>query len=732
MDRSTNINRFLDQKIANGRFIVKQRLGSGSFGEIFSGVDLHRNNKDVAIKLEPVRTRHPQLLYESKIYRLLHTNNTLQMAGGGPQQQGAAGGAGGGGVAGGVGAAVGVGTAAMGSQQQQQQMYSVSTANNSSGNGGGGGMGMGMVPAGPGASSNNVSSGINNNHNNVSGSAAPFHPQQFGIGGAMGSGFEMNSSPALAGSHPNMTGMPQQQQAMAMGGGYGPNGAPLPGLLPFQHQNHQMQQAQMGMYPMGGGGGGGGMGMLPSSPMGPQSNQNWQPPGMGGNNNNSGPMMGMGGMGGFGGGMGGQPPAGAPFDSSGMGPNHNQNPLMGMGHMQQQQQQQQQMMMGQGGGYPQQQFAPQQQFGGGGGPAPQQPQQPFAPPNFLAANTSNFSPNGMMPGGGGGPMNGGQQQQMAGQPAPADSALMTSGGGSSIGLSFTNYVVGIPEIHYFGVEGDYNVMVIDLCGPSLEDLFCYCGRKFSLKTICLLADQLLHRIQFLHSKYLVHRDLKPENFVMGVRDRAHHVNLIDYGLSKRYWDTRNNQHAPYMEGKPLTGTARYCSVNTHLGIEQSRRDDLESIGYIILYFYKGSLPWQGIRAVEPSQKTIRIGEKKISIGIEYLCRDEPPPFMRYMRYCRGLRFEETPDYLWCRRLFSDLAEKEGLARDWVFDWVEKRQRERALEESQSINGSMMDGHGSSITGLTNNPNLNSRLSFYNNESSNNTVRANEMSHRSLI
>jgi len=191
----------------------------------------------------------------------------------------------------------------------------------------------------------------------------------------------------------------------------------------------------------------------------------------------------------------------------------------------------------------------------------------------------------------------------------------------------------------------------------------------------MLADQMMQRMEFVHRKQLIHRDIKPENFVMGLVEKAHHLHLIDFGLSKRYWDTRTSQHIPYKEGKPLTGTARYCSVNTHLGIEQSRRDDLESIGYLLLYLYKGHLPWQGIRVADPSQKTVRIGEKKISIGLDFLCRDEHPQFLKYMKYARGLKFEETPDYDWCRQNFRELFEKEGLTRDWIFDWVDKRTRE---------------------------------------------------------
>lgn len=149
-------------------------------------------------------------------------------------------------------------------------------------------------------------------------------------------------------------------------------------------------------------------------------------------------------------------------------------------------------------------------------------------------------------------------------------------------------------MHWFGVEGDYNAMVMDLLGQSLEDLFTQSKRMFSLKTVLMLADQILQRIEFLHQNHFIHRDIKPDNFLMGLGKTKHIVYIIDFGLSKRYRDPKTGEHIQYKDGKELTGTARYASVNTHLGIEQSRRDDLESIGYILIYLLKGSLPWMGL------------------------------------------------------------------------------------------------------------------------------------------
>ncbi|XP_052112915.1 uncharacterized protein LOC107473802 isoform X4 [Arachis duranensis] len=228
---------------------------------------------------------------------------------------------------------------------------------------------------------------------------------------------------------------------------------------------------------------------------------------------------------------------------------------------------------------------------------------------------------------------------------------------------------GIPHLKWFGVEGDYNVMVIDLLGPSLEDLFNYCNRKFSLKTVLMLADQLINRVEYMHSRGFLHRDIKPDNFLMGLGRKANQVYIIDYGLAKKYRDLQTHRHIPYRENKNLTGTARYASVNTHLGIEQSRRDDLESLGYVLMYFLRGSLPWQGLKAGNKKQKYDRISEKKVSTPIEVLCKSYPAEFVSYFHYCRSLRFEDKPDYSYLKRLFRDLFIREGHQFDYVFDWT---------------------------------------------------------------
>ncbi|XP_077254196.1 casein kinase 1-like protein 2 [Tasmannia lanceolata] len=228
---------------------------------------------------------------------------------------------------------------------------------------------------------------------------------------------------------------------------------------------------------------------------------------------------------------------------------------------------------------------------------------------------------------------------------------------------------GIPNVRWFGVEGDYNVLVMDLLGPSLEDLFNFCSRKLSLKSVLMLADQMINRVEFVHAKSFLHRDIKPDNFLMGLGRRANQVYVIDFGLAKKYRDTSTHQHIPYRENKNLTGTARYASMNTHLGIEQSRRDDLESLGYVLMYFLRGSLPWQGLKAGTKKQKYEKISERKVSTSIEALCRGYPTEFASYFHYCRSLRFDDKPDYAYLKRIFRDLFIREGFQFDYVFDWT---------------------------------------------------------------
>ncbi|WOG94165.1 hypothetical protein DCAR_0313458 [Daucus carota subsp. sativus] len=265
---------------------------------------------------------------------------------------------------------------------------------------------------------------------------------------------------------------------------------------------------------------------------------------------------------------------------------------------------------------------------------------------------------------------------------------------------------GIPDIKWFGVEGDYNVMVMNLLGPSLENLFDYCGRKFSLKTVLMLADQMINRVEFVHSKSFLHRDIKPDNFLMGLQSRANQVSIIDFGIGKKYRDRSTHQHIPYRENKNLTGTARFASRNTHLGIEQSRRDDMESLGFVFMYFLRGSLPWQGMNARTKKEKYERISKKKVSTSNEALCHGFPTEFSSYFNYCHSLQFEDEPDYAYLKRAFRDLFIQEGFQFDYVFDWTVKKYPQM---QTTAKFGTLEPTAGSSIAIQSTNPNVDPQL-----------------------
>lgn len=229
--------------------------------------------------------------------------------------------------------------------------------------------------------------------------------------------------------------------------------------------------------------------------------------------------------------------------------------------------------------------------------------------------------------------------------------------------------VGIPRVRWFGQECTFNVLIHDILGPSLEDLLNYCDRKLSLKTVLLVANQAISRLEYIHSKDILHRDIKPDNFLMGLGKQGNILHIIDFGLAKEYWLAEEDKR---YESHPFCGTTRYASINNHNGREQSWGDDMESLGYVFVYLARGSLPWQGMKAANDKEKNELVKNSKMSLSGENLCEDLPEEFATYINYTRSLRFEEKPNYAYLRKLFRDVSRARGYKYDNIFDWTEKR------------------------------------------------------------
>ena len=240
---------------------------------------------------------------------------------------------------------------------------------------------------------------------------------------------------------------------------------------------------------------------------------------------------------------------------------------------------------------------------------------------------------------------------------------------------------GIPTMHWFGIAGEYNAMVMELLGQNLEDLFSYCTRNFTLKTILMITIQLLERIKHVHDNNYIHRDIKPQNFLVGKDSTAKTIYILDFGLAKRYRDEHTHIHIPLKENRNLTGTARYASCNAHNGLEQSRRDDMESIAYVILYFFKGKLPWQGLKCKDKNEKYAKIKEMKMSITPEKLWEGFPNEFAKYLTAVKKLGFEEEPNYKNYIQMFNNLFKSKDFEMDYLYDWVTVKNNTNVLKDA---------------------------------------------------
>eukprot|EP00928_Gymnodinium_smaydae_P088477 TRINITY_DN7255_c1_g1_i1.p1 TRINITY_DN7255_c1_g1~~TRINITY_DN7255_c1_g1_i1.p1 ORF type:complete len:325 (-),score=39.89 TRINITY_DN7255_c1_g1_i1:220-1194(-) len=243
---------------------------------------------------------------------------------------------------------------------------------------------------------------------------------------------------------------------------------------------------------------------------------------------------------------------------------------------------------------------------------------------------------------------------------------------------------GVPIVHWYGVEGGYNALVMELQGPSLQDLFEYMGRRFSLKTVLMLADQMITRVENVHKQGLVHRNLKPGHFVIGLEEKAKELHLIDFGVADTYRDPVTQLHKPLQSDSYVAGTLRFSSINAHQGVMQSRRDDLESLTYVLMYFLCGGLPWQGIRTSSGAEAHKHVLKMKTSTSAEELCKQAPREFFDFCAYCRGLQFDEDPDYGYLKRSLRHSFFRQGYHCGTPFDWTRRARHSEEMNRASKI------------------------------------------------
>ena len=231
---------------------------------------------------------------------------------------------------------------------------------------------------------------------------------------------------------------------------------------------------------------------------------------------------------------------------------------------------------------------------------------------------------------------------------------------------------GVPKIICYGNNQTHNILIQELLGHSLEELFNLNGRKFTLKTVCSIGIEMIKRIKFVHSKYHIHRDIKPDNFMTGREKEDNKIYIIDFGLAKKYYSVSKKSHIKFRTGKNLIGTARYCGRNAHKGYEQGRRDDIESIGYVLMYFLNGILPWQGLKAMKGEDQFEKIAEKKNNTSFEELTRNNPEEFLLYFKHCDSLKFEDEPNYEYLISLFKTMINKYCIDCLYDYDWKKNK------------------------------------------------------------
>ena len=227
---------------------------------------------------------------------------------------------------------------------------------------------------------------------------------------------------------------------------------------------------------------------------------------------------------------------------------------------------------------------------------------------------------------------------------------------------------GIIKFISFGHNSDFNILVEPLCGKSLYNLYLENKKSFNLKDICLIAIQCLDRLEHIHSKGYIHGDIKPENFLIGIND-PRIIYIIDFGLSKKYRSDRTGNHINFAITKKMSGTARYASTNSLRGVEISRRDDLESLAYMIIYFILKKLPWQGVKANSQKNRYKKIYYMKKKFCEEENFKELPIEIQNFYKTIKKLSFEEDPNYIILRGYFKELLTRNKLKEDGNFSWI---------------------------------------------------------------